>query len=151
MTAHISGADADILIGTQLVNANQITLDIEDGTKATSTRGVPDGYVRGQTKSKGELKVDTVNFKLILEEAKKAGSWQQMEPVDITVNGKTINQSINYTAYGCKLNLSNALDAAGDGEDKLEHSIPFVVTDPRFVEIDGVPYIDLDHVKRLNL
>ena len=91
MTAHISGADADILIGTQLVNANQITLDIEDGTKATSTRGVPDGYVRGQTKSKGELKVDTVNFKLILEEAKRqdlGNKWSRL------ISPSTVKRSI---------------------------------------------------------
>ncbi len=142
MPQHISGADVNIGLGTALINVKQYTLNVEDGVKATSTRGVPDGHVRGAVTASGEITVDTANYNLIIEQARKAGSFQQMPVFDIVAMGKTVDQSFKTAAYGCKLSLTKILDATAEGGDKLEHTIPYTVTDPRFVEINGVPYID---------
>jgi hypothetical protein len=142
MPQHISGADVNIGLGTALINVKQYTLNVEDGVKATSTRGVPDGHVRGAVGASGEITVDTANFNLIVEQGRKAGSIQQMPVFDIIAIGKTVDQSFKTAAYGCKLSITKILDAAAEGGDKMEHTLPYVVTDSRFVEINGVPYLD---------
>lgn len=142
MPQHISGADVNIGLGTALINVKQYTLNVEDGVKATSTRGVPDGHVRGAVAASGEITVDTANFNLIVEQGRKAGSIQQMPVFDIIAIGKTVDQSFKTAAYGCKLSITKILDAAAEGGDKMEHTLPYVVTDSRFVEINGVPYLD---------
>lgn len=146
---HISGADVDVMLGTTAINVKQFSLNIEDGMKATQTRGVSHGYVGGAVTASGEITVDTENFQLILAEARAAGSFQQLEPMDIIGLGKTLDQQLKVAAFGCKLKLSKVLDANAEGGDKLEHSIPYEVTDKRFVEIDGVPYLDQERVQRL--
>jgi hypothetical protein len=148
---HISGRDVDVMVGTTLVNVKSFSLNIEDGTKPTSTRGVTNGYVGGDTSASGEIVVDTENLKLIMQEARQAGSFQQMEPFDIVGTGETLSQSYTVAAYGCKLKLNKVLEANSEGGDKLEHSIPYDVTDSRFVEIDDVPYLDQTHAERLGL
>ena len=151
MTQHISGADVYVTVGTTLVKINQFTVSIEDGMTATSTHGVPNGYVGGATTASGEIRVDTENFKLIVEEARSAGSFQRLEPFDIIGLGKTVDQELKVAVYGCKLTISSLLDANADGGSKLEHTIPYQVTDSKFIEIDGVPYIDQDRLTELGL
>jgi len=151
MPTHISGADINIGLGTALINVKQFTLSVEDGVKETTTRGVPDGHVRGLVSASGEITVDTVNFNLIIEQARKVGSFQQLPVFDIVAVGETVDQSFKTAAYGCKLKLTKVLDAAADGGDKLEHTIPYSVTDSRFVEINGVPYLDQDFLDTLGL
>ena len=148
---HISGADIDIVLGTTMINVKQFTLNIEDGVKPTTTRGVPHGFVRGTTTASGEITVDTQNFNLIMEAAESAGSFQELDPFDITTVGKTAQQEFKTAAYGCKLRIAKLLDAAAEGGDKLEHTLPFDVTDSRFVEINGKPYLDRNHVEKLGL
>ncbi len=150
-THHISGMDVNVSLGTQLINVKQFTLNIEDGMKETTTRGVANGFVNGVTSASGEITVDTENFNRIIEEARKVGSYQQLPAFDIIGLGQTVNQKLKTAAYGCKLSVSKLLDAAGDGGDKLEHTIPYKVTDPRFVEINGVPYLDQNHLAALGL
>jgi hypothetical protein len=150
-THHISGMDVNVSLGTQLINVKQFTLNIEDGMKETTTRGVVNGFVNGVTTASGEITVDTENFNRIMEEARKVGSFQQLPAFDIISLGQTVNQKIKTVAYGCKLSVSKLIDAAGDGGDKLEHTIPFKVTDPRFVETNGTPYLDQRHLESLGL
>ncbi|WP_438461957.1 phage protein [Marinomonas sp. PE14-40] len=143
---HISGADINISIGTQIISVKQYTLNIEDGIKPTTTRGVPDGFVRGAVSASGELTLDTDSYSKLIDAAKAAGSWQQLGVFDISGLGKTLDQEFKTKAYGCKLRLSKVLDAGSDGGDKLEHTIAYDVTDKRFVEINGVPYLDQSFV-----
>jgi hypothetical protein len=150
-THHISGMDVNVSLGTALINVKQFTLNIEDGMKETTTRGVANGFVNGVTGASGEITVDTENFNRIIEEARKVGSYQQLPAFDIISLGQTISQKLKTAAYGCKLSVSKLIDAAGDGGDKLEHTIPYKVTDSRFVEINGVPYLDQDHLETLGL
>lgn len=146
---HLSGLDIDVMMGTKQINIKNYSLSIEDGSKAATTRGVPHGYVRGTVKATGEITLDTENFLLVIEEAKSAGSWQQLEPFDIIGNGETPDQTLEVAAYGCLLTLSKVLDADSESDGKLEHTIPYEVTDSRFVTLNGVPYLDPARVEKL--
>ena len=146
---HISGADVDVMLGTTLINVKQFSLNIEDGVKTTTTRGVAHGFVNGAVSASGEITVDTENYQLILAEARTSGSFQQIAPMDIIGLGKTLDQEFKVAAFDCKLKLNKIMDASGEGGDKLEHSIPYEVTGKRFVEIDGVPYLDQERLSRL--
>jgi ABC-type uncharacterized transport system YnjBCD ATPase subunit len=148
---HISGRDVNVSVGTQLINVKQFTLNIEDGAKEVTTRGVADGFVNGVLSASGEITLDTENFNRIIEEARKVGSYQQLPVFDIVSLGQTVNQKLKVVAYGCKLSISKLIDAASDGGDKLEHTIPYKVTDSRFVEIGGVPYGDQNHIAALGI
>ena len=44
-------------------------------------------------------------------------------------------------AFGCKLKLNKLLDVDKSSTDETEFTIPFDVTSPDFVRIDGVPYV----------
>ncbi len=146
---HISGSDINISLGTKLISVKQYTLNIEDGMKTTSTRGIVDGWVRGAVTASGEITLDTENYNKLIEEARKAGSWQQLDVFDIIGLGKTLDQEFKTAAYGCKTKLNKILDAGGDGGDKLEHTLAYDVTDKRFVEINGVPYLDQNFIETL--
>ncbi|BFM50556.1 phage protein [Marinomonas sp. THO17] len=148
---HITGLDVDVMFGTQLINVKQFTVNIEDGSKPVSTRGVTHGWVRGAVTASGEMTLDTDNFKLILDEAKKAGSFQALGTTDISGVGRTADREFEVKIYGCKLRINKLLEVGGEGGEKLEHTIPFDVTDSRFVEINGVPYLDKDHVERIGV
>jgi hypothetical protein len=148
---HVSGMDVNVSLGTALINVKQFTLNVEDGMKETTTRGVANGFVNGVTSASGEITVDTESFNRIIEEARKVGSFQQLPAFDIISLGQTVDQKIKTVAYGCKLTISKLIDAAGDGGDKLEHTIPYKVTDPRFVEINGVAYGNQNHLAALGL
>jgi hypothetical protein len=146
---HITGMDVNVSVGTALINVKQYTLNVEDGMKATSTRGIPNGHVRGAVTASGEITLDTENYNLVIEEARKVGSFQQLPVFDIIGLGQTVNQKFKTAAYGCKLKASKILDSSSDGGEKLEHTIPYEVTDSRFVEINGVPYLDQDFLETL--
>lgn len=148
---HISGQDIDVVLGNTSINIKQFTLNIEDGTKAVYTRGVPHGHVRGNASASGEITLDTENFNLIIEEARAAGSFQELGVFDIVSMGKTMDQQLKTVAYGCKLRVSKLLDASAEGGDKLEHTLPFDVTDSRFVETNGVNYLHRRHVEKLGI
>lgn len=146
---HITGMDVNVSIGTELINVKQFTLNVEDGMKATSTRGIPNGHVRGPVAASGEITLDTESYNLVIDEARKAGSFQQLSVFDIISLGKTVNQEFKTAAYGCKLKASKILEANSDGGEKLEHTIAYEVTDSRFVEINGVSYLDQEFLETL--
>lgn len=151
MPHHISGMDVNVSMGTSLINIKQFTLNIEDGVKAVTTRGIPHGHVNGVVSASGEITLDTENFNRVIEEARKVGSFQQLSTFDIIGLGSTVDQTFKTAAYGCKLSVSKLLDASSDGGDKLEHTIPYSVTDSRFVDINGVPYLDQSFLETLGL
>ncbi|MDE8603899.1 DUF2597 family protein [Marinomonas sp. RSW2] len=146
---HISASDVNVMMGTTLVNLETFTLNIEDGSTAVKTRGISHGWVNGETSASGEITVDTENLKLMIDVAKTAGSFQSMPLVDVICSAKTVDQSLKIAAYGCKITMSKVLEAGKASGNKLEHTLPFVVTDKRFVEIDGTPYLGQDRVGEL--
>ena len=147
---HVSGADFDFSLGGLIVKAQEYTLNIDDGVAVTTNCGIPDGYVNGTTAGSGEIKLDTENFNLVLGVAKEAGSFQALEPIDIDAIGKTVNQELKVQAFGCKMKLTDILNINSDGGEKLMHTIPYDVTDPRFVVLNGVPYLDKSRTEKFN-
>jgi len=67
---HISGSDVDVALGGLLVHIEEFSLSIDDGVKATTTRGVPNGHVNGTVAASGDIKLDTSNFNLLIEAAR---------------------------------------------------------------------------------
>ncbi|WP_417552081.1 phage protein [Marinomonas fungiae] len=146
---HISGSDINIMVGTTLVNVKSYTLNIEDGVSATTTRGIVDGWVNGEVGASGEFTVNTANLNLIMDVAREAGSFQQIPPTDLIGSGKTVDQELKVAAYGCKMSIAKVLESGDSSGGALEHTIPYTVTDKRFVEINGVPYLDQNRIAEL--
>lgn len=80
--ARISGMNFDITLGDLQVHVEKATLDITDNSAVAQTRGVPDGFVDGDVTASGEYELDAANFALLIEAAKRAGSFRKLEPVD---------------------------------------------------------------------
>lgn len=138
---HLSGQDFDIMIGDILVHVESMSASITDNRKPTMTRGVPNGYVNGDVTCTGDIELDTVNFQLIKDAAKAAGSFREMRPFDIVVIGKNVDNENKQELFGCLLTVSDLLNIDSKGGDKQKHKLPFEVTSPDFVRIDGVPYL----------
>ncbi|EGS9596369.1 DUF2597 family protein, partial [Salmonella enterica] len=125
------------------------TLDITDNTKAIQERGVPNGWVRGDVEASGEIEVDTVNFQLLGEAAREAGSWRDIEEADFLFFAQAAKTELKIEAFGCKLLISNLMNVDSKGGDSLSHKIKFLVTSPDFVHIDGTPVLSTQDVRDL--
>lgn len=149
MGTRISGKDVDVMIGDMMVHVENITLTIEDGTTVAKTRGVPNGHIDGEAAANGEIEVDTANFNTIIDAARTAGSFKRLAPFDIVMNAESTDEGINVEAFDCKLRISELMNAAATGGEKLKYKLPYDVTSPDFVRINGVPYLDSSEVENL--
>ena len=149
MGKRLSGQDIDVKVGDFLVHIEEVTLSIEDSSKAVMSKGRPNGYVDGAISASGEITVDTSNFNVILDAAKKAGSVKQLKPLDIVFSGETVEDKLTVHAYECLLKLTDILDVNSNGEEKMKHKIPFEVTGKDFVKINGVPYAPVSDIEAL--
>jgi hypothetical protein len=138
---HISGQDFDVMIGDLLVHVESMNASITDNRKAVQTGGVPDGYVNGDVACGGDIELDSKNFNLIIESAKSAGSFRELAPFDITCIAKLSDSEQKQELFGCLLKVSDLLSIDPKGGDKSKHKLPFEVTSPDFVRINGVPYL----------
>ncbi|HCM2546830.1 TPA: DUF2597 family protein, partial [Salmonella enterica subsp. enterica serovar Durban] len=129
------------------IHVKTATLDITDNTKAIQERGVPNGWVRGDVEASGEIELDTVNFQLLGEAAREAGSWRDIEEADFLFFAQAAKTELKVEAFGCKLLISNLLNIDGKGGDSMSHKIKFMVTSPEFVKIDGVPILSATDVR----
>lgn len=148
--AKISGMNFDINVGDMKLHVETATLDITDNSAVAQTRGVPDGWVAGDVSASGELELDTANFNLLIEAAKAAGSFRQLEPFDQLFYAKTPTEEIRVEAFGCKVKISSLLNIDPKGGEKSKHKIPFDVTSPDFIRINGVPYLSAEEVEGLS-
>ncbi len=148
--AKISGMNFDINVGDLKLHVETATLDITDNSAVAQTRGVPDGWVAGDVAASGELELDTTNFNLLIEAAKAAGSFRELEPFDQLFYAKTPSDEIRVEAFGCKVKISSLLNIDGKGGEKTKHKIPFDVTSPDFVRINGVPYLSAAEIEGLS-
>ncbi|EAS6964880.1 DUF2597 family protein [Salmonella enterica] len=148
-TERISGMSFDVSFNGRNVHVKTATLDITDNTKAIQERGVPNGWVRGDVEASGEIEVDTVNFQLLGEAAREAGSWRDIEEADFLFFAQAAKTELKVEAFGCKLLISNLLNIDGKGGDSLSHKIKFLVTSPDFVHIDGTPVLSTQDVRDL--
>ncbi|EGA9844560.1 DUF2597 family protein [Salmonella enterica] len=145
----ISGMSFDVSFNGRIVHVKTATLDITDNTKAIQERGVPNGWVRGDVEASGEIEVDTVNFQLLEEAAREAGSWRDIEEADFLFFAQAAKSELKIEAFGCKLVISNLLNLDTKGGDTMSHKIKFMVTSPDFVKIDGIPVLSPRDVRDL--
>lgn len=140
--ARIGGMNFDVNMGDLLIHVENATLDITDNSAVAQTKGVPDGFIDGDVAGAGEIELDTQNFNLVIEAAGKAGSFRKLETFDLVFFAKTADEEMRVEAFGCKFRISSLLSIAPKGGEKSKHKLPFDVTSPDFIRINGVPYLD---------
>lgn len=145
----LSGMNFNVNLGDIMVHVDTATLSITDNSAVSQTGGVPDGAVDGDVSANGELSVNASNFALISDAAKSAGSWRGMGPFDIMFYGKTSKDEMKVEAFGCRIKLSDILDIDKKGGQASLFKIPFDVTSPDFVHINGVPYLRPDEIENI--
>ncbi|EDU8805714.1 DUF2597 family protein [Salmonella enterica subsp. enterica] len=148
-TERISGMSFDVSFNGRVIHVKTINLDVTDNTKAIQERGVPGGWVRGDVEASGEIELDTVNFQLLGEAAREAGSWRDIEEADFLFFAQAAKTELRVEAFGCKLVISNLLNIDSKGGDTLSHKIKYLVTSPEFVKIDGTPVLSATDVRDL--
>ena len=149
MSQRISGQSFDTNIDGELIHVEKISLDITDNTAAASTRGVPDGYTAGDVAAEGEIELSSKVFKQLTAKARAAGSWRGIEPSDFLFYAKAGSEEVKVEAFGCKLVLSNILDIDPKGGALTTHKVKYFVTSPKFININGVPYLEASATESL--
>ncbi len=145
----LSGKDVDVMVGDYQMHVEEFTLTVEDGTQGVSSRGRPNGWVTGSVSAGGDITVDTANLMVLMDAAKAAGSFMDLDAFDIVSHGETTEDTLKIEAFGCKLTLSDVLNASASNEDKLTHKIGYAVTGKDFVRMNGVPYAPDRDIERL--
>lgn len=145
----LSGMNFNVNIGDIMVHVDTATLSITDNSAVAQTSGVPDGHVDGDVAASGELNLNASNFALISAAAKSAGSWRGLPNFDIMFYGKTAKDELKVEAFGCRIKLSDILDVDSKGGQASLFKIPFDVTSPDFVHIDGVPYLRPEEIENI--
>ncbi|MFG0454925.1 phage protein [Shewanella mangrovisoli] len=145
----LSGMNFNVTLGDTMIHVDTCTLTITDNSAVSQTSGVPDGYVDGDVAASGELSVNASQFELISNEAKSAGSWRGMKVFDMMFYGKTAKDEVKVEAFGCRIKLSDLLDIDKKGGQAQLFKIPFDVTDPDFVHINGVPYLRPEEIENI--
>lgn len=149
MAGKIGGKNFDVNLGDTRIHVEAATLDVTDNSAVAQTKGVPNGHVDGDVAAAGEIEVDITNFKLIKEQAATAGSFRALEPFDIVFYAKAGDDEIKIEAFGCKLRISSLLSIDPKGGAKSTIKLPFDVTSPDFIHIDGVSYLDAAEIEGL--
>ncbi|KNH21851.1 tail protein [Pseudomonas syringae] len=147
--SRIGGKNFDINLGDLQIHVESCTLDITDNTAVAQTHGVPNGHVDGDVAASGEFEFDTSNFNLLIEAARSAGSFRQLEPFDSVFFAKAGEEELRIEAFGCKLKVSSLLSVDPKGGEKSKHKVPFEVTSPDFIRVNGVPYLAAAEIEGL--
>lgn len=145
----LSGMNFNVNIGDIMVHVDTASLNITDNSAVSQSGGVPDGYVDGDVAASGEISVNASNFNLISNAAKAAGSWRAMEVFDILFYAKTAKDEMKVEAFGCRIKLSDILDIDKKGGSASMFKLPFDVTDPDFVHINGTPYLRPEEIENI--
>lgn len=138
----INGQSFDISLGGTAIHVETFSLDVTDNTAVAKKDGKPDGWVQGDVEASGEISIDAVEFKAIAAAAQKAGSFQKMETFDINAYAKAGEDEFKVEVFGCKLIVSKVLDIDKSSSDKSKFTVPFKVTSPDFININGTPYLE---------
>ena len=148
--SRIGGKNFDVNLGDLLVHVENCTLDVTDNTAVAQSRGVPNGHVDGDVSASGEMEFDTSNFNLLIEAARSAGSFRALEPFDIVFFASTPSEEFRVEAFACKLRVSSLLGITPKGGETSKHKVPYDVTSPDFIRINGVPYLDAKEIEGLS-
>jgi hypothetical protein len=147
--SRIGGKNFDVNLGDLQVHIESCTIDITDNTAVAQSRGVPNGHVDGDVAASGEMEFDTSNFNLLIEAARSAGSFREFEAFDIVFFAKAGEEELRVEAFACKLKVSSLLSIDPKGAEKSKHKVPFDVTSPDFIRINGVPYLAAAEIEGL--
>lgn len=146
---HFSGKDFTIMVGDLLVHVESMSASITDNSGVAQSGGVPDGTVSGDVSCAGDIELDSKNFDLFNEAARSAGSWQDLDVFDIIVNAKKTDAKQKIELFGCLVTVSDLFNIDQKGGEKTKHKLPFNVSSPDFVRINGVPYLSADSTANL--
>ncbi|OCG19629.1 MULTISPECIES: phage protein [unclassified Gilliamella] len=149
MGSRITGKSFDVNIGGELVQVKTATLSITDNSAAASTNGVPDGYVAGSVTAEGALTFSSKYFNKLIDLARSAGSFRNLPDFDLMFYADTGDESQKIEAFGCRLKISDLLNADKSSDDETTHTIDYIVTSPDFVSINGVPYLSATDTRNL--
>ena len=148
--AKIGGKNFDVNLGDIALHVESCTLDITDNSAVAQTRGVPDGYVDGDVAAAGELELDSTNFNLLVDAARSAGSFRELKPFDSVFFAKAgEDEEMRVEAFGCRVKVSSLLSIDPKGGEKSKYKVPFDVTSPDFIHINGVPYLAATEIEGL--
>ena len=86
---------------------------------------------------------------VLTAKARAAGSWRGIEPLDFLFYAKAGSEEMKVESFGNKLQLSNLLDIDPKGGGVATHKIKYFVTSPKFVSINGVPYLEAEATENL--
>lgn len=146
----ISGKEFDITIGDLMLRVSKASLEISDNSSVAKSGGIPDGWVSGDVEASGEMELDPANLALLTDAADAAGSFRGLDVFDILFYAKVgSGEELKVQAFGCKLKVSSLLDIDRSGGEKHNTKIPYLVTSPDFVRINGVPYLEAAETKGL--
>jgi hypothetical protein len=149
MGSRITGKSFDVNIGGELVQVKTATLSITDNSAAASTNGVPDGYVAGSVTAEGALTFSSKYFNKLIDLARSVGSFRNLPNFDLMFYADTGDESQKIEAFGCRLKISDLLNADKSSDDETTHTIDYIVTSPDFVSINGVPYLSATDTRNL--
>jgi hypothetical protein len=149
MGSRITGKSFDVNIGGELVQVKTATLSITDNSAAASTNGVPDGYVAGSVTAEGALTFSSKYFNKLIDLARNVGSFRNLPNFDLMFYADTGDESQKIEAFGCRLKISDLLNADKSSDDETTHTIDYIVTSPDFVSINGVPYLSATDTRNL--
>ncbi len=139
--SRIGGKNFDVNLGDLLIHVQNCTLDITDNTAVAQSRGVPNGHVDGDVSASGEMEFGTSDFNLLIAAARAAGSFRELDPFDVVFFARAGEEELRVEAFGCKLRVSSLLSIDQKGGEITKHKVPFDVTSPDFIRINGVPYL----------
>ncbi len=148
--SRIGGKNFDVNLGDIQIHVESCTLDITDNSAVAQTRGVPNGHVEGDVTASGEIELDSTNFNLLIDAARAAGSFRKLAPFDSVFFAKAGEEELRIEAFGCKLKVSSLLSIDPKGGEKTKHKVPFDVTSPDFIRVNGVPYLDASEIEGLS-
>lgn len=138
----ISEGGFSVSLGDYQARVEKASLKIEEGRAVVKDRGIPNGWVDGEVGAGGDMEFDAANMTILTEVAKSAGSWQQIPPVDMLFYAKGTTEEEKVEAFGCLLNLEDIVNYDPTSNKKALTKVSYEVTDPDFVKINGVPYLD---------
>lgn len=139
----------DIAIDGEIIRAVSASISITDNTAAAKTNGVPDGTLPGSVEASGTIVFTSKYFKVIKALAQANGSYRAIPPVDLMFYANTGSEEMQVDVYGCQLSITDLLNVDKGSDDNTTHTVPFIVTSPDFIKIDGIPYLSADDTRHL--
>ncbi|MCF8093697.1 MAG: DUF2597 family protein [Desulfotignum sp.] len=145
----VSSSSFTFTLGDYKLRAEKASLSIEDTRKGVKDQGIPNGYIDGEVSATGEIELDAAAMGILAEQAKSAGSWQDIEPADLMFYAKGTSEEEKIEAFGCLLNISDVAEYDPTSDSKAITKISFEVTSPDFVRINGTPYLSQERTESL--